>query len=318
MTTTSTSHAATANSEDSGLIDIRTMTRMLGAPAVRPITPVPSFSGLAPAAPIATHRPTARPPTPTSRPSQTPLHVLLGVLVFGVVGLAGAVVHSATRTADAASTLQIVHAAPVEPVPTTAVDDDPVATRSTPQADPEGEPEAAEPTEHIDSKQPVDGTRKPRPAARPGKPEPAKPTPKPAPVAAVDPPRQVDDLESVACLLKPGTCGSKREAPPASSPTPVVTPGSDLPARLEPADISDGTRAAKASATSRCSQLAKGGEAVKIKLSIAGPTGAVLSTSTESDGGNPALATCCASELKAAQFRPVQKAQIGAVVTLKF
>ncbi len=317
MTTTSTSHAATANSEDSGLIDIRMMTRMLGAPAVRPITPVPSFSGLAPAAPISTHRPTARPPTPTSRPSQTPLHVLLGVLVFGVVGLAGAVVHSATRTADA-PTLQIVHAAPVEPVLTAAADDEHVDTKSTPQAEPEDEPEATEPTEHTASKQPVDGARKPRPAARPGKPEPAKPTPKPAPLAAADPPRKVDDLGSVACLLKPEKCAPKREAPPASSPAPAVTPGSDLPARLEPADISDGTRAAKASATSRCSQLAKGGEAVKIKLSIAGPTGAVLSTSTESDGGNPALATCCASELKAAQFRPVQKAQIGAVVTLKF
>ena len=77
--------AATTTGEGSGLIDIRAMAAALGASPMRPPTPLPGFRGLAPAAPPA---PTRR---LTVRPSQTPLHALLGVLVFGMVGLAGAV-----------------------------------------------------------------------------------------------------------------------------------------------------------------------------------------------------------------------------------
>ncbi len=57
---------------------------------------------------------------------------------------------------------------------------------------------------------------------------------------------------------------------------------------------------------------------MKIKLSIAGPTGSVIRAGAEDDGGNPALAACCAGELEKASFRPVQRPQMGALVTLKF
>lgn len=303
-----------SGSEDSGLIDIRTLSSMLGGPAVRPVTPIPTFGGLAPLAPRPIEQPLARPPTPIARASQTPLHVLLGVLVFGVVGLAGAVVHSANRTADAAPVVRLAEATILEPSATAAVDapDPEVTTKPAPPAP----PEAVEPP--VD-KAPTDGPRKqPRSVPRPTKPDGEKSQPKPAPVATPSPTKSVDDRESVACLLDPGKCAPKRETPTATTPPPASPADADLPAKLEPADITDGTRAAKASATSRCAALAKGGEIVKIKLSIAGPTGAVLSTSPESDGGNPSLASCCAGELKSAQFKSVQKAQMGAVVTLKF
>ncbi len=57
---------------------------------------------------------------------------------------------------------------------------------------------------------------------------------------------------------------------------------------------------------------------VKIKLSIAGPTGSVLHASPEDDAGNPQLAACCAEELAAASFKRVRRPQIGAVATIKF
>ena len=140
----------------------------------------------------------------------------------------------------------------------------------------------------------------------------ASATPAATPTAA----NQPDDRASVACLLNPGACASKRPAPVTREAAPKA--GAGLPARLELADIISGTRAARASAMSRCASLARGGEHLKIRLSVAGPTGTVLESRAKVDGGNPALASCSARELAAAQFKPVQKTQFGTVVTLKF
>ena len=312
------SHTAPAAAgEGSGLIDIRALATMLGDRPIRPVTPVPTYGGLAPLAASLTPPPRAEPRRPSPvRASQTPLYVLLGVLVFGVVGLAGAAVHSATRTAPQVSTLVITSEAPAGSV---AAEHAEHGEHAEDAADEAAAPEASDEPETTAETGKPEAPRKPsRPAARPGKPEVAKPGPKPAPVVEVAKGPRADSVE---CLLDPSSCAPKRAAPAAAAAvaSPVAAPAtSDLPAKLEPADISDGTRAAKASATSRCSNLAKGGETVKIKLSIAGPSGSVISTAAEANDGNPALANCCASELKAAQFKPVQKQQIGAVVTLKF
>lgn len=306
-------HAATAGGEDSGLIDIRALPGALGSP-VRPITPIPGLGGLTRPDLSAAPRPVAHTPAPIVRPSQTPLHVLLGVLVFGVVGLAGAVVHSATRNPD--PTVRFIDVPADEPRPA-AIADPPDEVATKPSTSTISTISGPGPAETADAAKKT-GPKKPsRPRPGPDQPEitkqVTKPVAKPEPVAAPQP----DERESVACLLA-GKCGNKPAPTGNTSPTPAPTVGSDLPAKLEPADISDGTRAAKAAATSRCSALAKGGETVKIKLSIAGPTGVVLSTSPEQDAGNPSLASCCATELRAAQFRAVQKPQMGAVVTLKF
>jgi cytoskeletal protein RodZ len=291
----------TSNGEGSGLIDIRTMAAVLGTSPMRPATPLPSFRGLTPAGAAAEPAPRR---APAVRPSQTPLHVLLGVLVFGMVGLAGAVVHSATRTAPTYVVVEEIQAA------TAPVADDAEETRE-PEAPEEVASTPVEDSASVEPVKPVKPRVGPRPVDRP------KPTPKPTPVVTPTPPEKVDNRDSVECLLHPETCATKKETPRAE-PTPAPKVASNLPEKLESSDISDGTRAAKASAMSRCGKLAKGGEVVKIKLSITGPTGAVLSSGAEADGGNPSLANCAASELKAAQFKPVQKQQIGAVVTLKF
>ena len=88
--------------------------------------------------------------------------------------------------------------------------------------------------------------------------------------------------------------------------------------KLELADIKAGVAGPKASAESNCKKHAKGGEKVKIKLSISGPAGTVLSSSAEDDAGNAALGSCVAAELKKATFKKVQKEQIGTVVSVSF
>lgn len=121
---------------------------------------------------------------------------------------------------------------------------------------------------------------------------------------------------SVECLLDRAKCPPSAPAP---APVPVLaTEEGLLPERLELADINDGTRSARAAAVGRCHKLARGGEVVRIKLSIAGPSGSVLSASPEDDAGNPQLAACCAEELAGASFKRVRKPQIGAVATIKF
>lgn len=313
------SHQAPAG-EASGLIDIRALATMLGDRPIRPVTPVPTYGGLAPLAASLTPPPRAEPRRPSPvRASQTPLYVLLGVLVFGVVGLAGAAVHSATRTAPQISTLVITSEAPAESDAAAELDslDSEEAAEAEDATDEAAAPEAVDEAETTaEPGKAVKARRKPsRPVARSTKPEVAPESPKPASVVEVAKGPRADSVE---CLLDPSSCAPKRAAPASASPSVAAPATTNLPAKLEPADIIAGTRAAKAMATSRCSDLARGGETLKIKLSIAGPTGSVLSTTATANDGNPALANCCASELKAAQFKPVQKQQIGAVVTLKF
>ena len=93
---------------------------------------------------------------------------------------------------------------------------------------------------------------------------------------------------------------------------------SGLPEKLELADIKAGTDSTKAAAKANCAGKAKGGEKVKIKLSIAGPSGTVQSSTPEEDGGNAPLASCVAGELKKSTFKKVQKEVIGTVVSVSF
>lgn len=303
----------TAGEDDSGLIDIGALPGMLG----RPISDVRPLRGALHDSP---------PPPRRRRPaSQSHLHLLLGVLAFTAVGLAGAVVHSASQVPPH-TTVRLV-AAPPPMAPSPALD----------ELDADMGPEAAATDEDEDEIELVDdivlldedeveapAPRKSRATTRQRR-RPAAPAPAPepelaaAPVVPAAPPvvaRPTDDSASVACLLHPEDCVASRPAPVTRSPAPKADAG--LPARLELADITSGTHAARASAMRSCASLARGGERLKIRLSIAGPTGEVLESRARVDGGNPALASCCARELAAAQFKPVQKAQFGTVVTLNF
>lgn len=162
------------------------------------------------------------------------------------------------------------------------------------------------------------GHRSGRPARAAGRGGKARGEP-PAAVEPSPPPPPVEDEDrrySVECLLDKTKC-LPREQPAAPAPEPP-SPESLLPEQLEMADIAEGTRVARAAAAQRCRALARGGEVVKVKLSIAGPSGTVLSAGPEDDAGNPALAACCAEALREATFKKVRKPQIGAVATIKF
>ncbi|HEY0137464.1 MAG TPA: hypothetical protein VGB85_25445 [Nannocystis sp.] len=280
--------------EGSGLIDIRAMQAALGGRAEpappRFITP--------------TALPVAPPPTASHRavPSQLPLYGLLAALMFGLASLTAFVLSEPAAapppTPRHTIPAPVVLAAPVpEEVEEPEEIDEPVA-----------EPVAVEPVAKVT-------TSRPRPSQRPT-PAVARPQPEVVKPQAASKPASSDE-DTMKCLLGQGACKVER---PAEAPRPAVAApvASDLPERLSDTDITAGTGPAKARATSSCARLAKPGERVKIKLSIAGPTGTVIRATAEDDGGNPALAACCAGELAKASFKPVQRPQMGALVTLKF
>ena len=72
------------------------------------------------------------------------------------------------------------------------------------------------------------------------------------------------------------------------------------------------------SASDACGGLVRGGERVKLRVSIAGPSGSITSTAVVDDADNPQLAACAAQEVARLPVKKVQKAQIGAMLTLKF
>ncbi|MBA3546734.1 MAG: hypothetical protein H0T76_09655, partial [Nannocystis sp.] len=246
-----TSRVATARDEGSGLIDVRAISGMLGASRPTPVEQ-PLRTGVLDALNDSMPQPMPRPRAP--RPSQTQLHVLLGVLVFSAVGLVGAVVHSASETPHAA--MKVATAAPMQR--SAAFDDadadaspEAVAVEDEDEDEIEllddivllDEPEAAQPPAR---KRRATSRQRHRPAA-------PAPTPERAaaasvePVAAPVPAKKTNERESVACLLNPSECATPQPAKVAPAPAPKAN--ASLPARLELADITSGTRAARTSAT---------------------------------------------------------------------
>lgn len=290
--------------DGSGLIDVRALDAMMQDE--RPRAKAPRFSELtAPPVAIAPRPAPVRSPT-TVAPPPTPLYMMLGMAALGLMGLAGYLV---TQPPAPASTvvierhIQAAAAAP-EAVEEPEPEPEPEAVVAAVAAEPE--PEAA-PEPAKSPRKPT--AKKPQPAAS-EKPQPIKP---PTPAVATGP-----APDSVECLLSRDGCKPKSAAPPPAVEQPPAVSSSSLPEKLEPGDIADGTRAAKAAALDRCRSHARGGEKVTIKLSIAGPEGSVLSSAPQDDAGNPALANCCAAELMRSSFKKVAKPQIGAVATLKF
>lgn len=325
--------------EASGIIDVRAMTSLLAserstereASRVRPLGPSGARLGgpVAPASAIvdaprpATLRfdalgpgrfdglrtpepPAVVPVTRLAAPNQTPLYVMIGALIVGMVSLAGyTMTHSGPVSARTPAPLLATYVAPEREAPR-VIDERPErGEAATPEVAPEPVDEPAEATPVARKKPAVKKVGK-APEASAEKVE-----------KSVKPAAPVDSEPSVQCLLEPETCKTRRASAPEPAAAPAVS-GSGLPEKLEPADISEGTRAGKAAAASKCRTLAKGGEVVKVKLSIAGPAGGVLSSRAEDDAGNAALGSCCADALASSTFKKVAKAQIGALVTIKF
>lgn len=322
--------------ETSGVIDVRALTAMLGpgereAPGRGPAAA--RLDGLATAGPrlaAGGGRATA------ARSSQAPVYAVLGALVVGMVGLAG---YTLTRPGPVAArgpgpllATYVASAAPEREVEVGAdaggdapreVEVAVAGGREVAVAD--GREVAAGPAAAS-----VSGARKPvkRPTRAPEagageRPKKAGAGERPeraaaavSEKAATEEPASAEP--SVQCLLDPAACRPRRTGAAESAVSEPAVVASDLPEKLESTDIREGTRAARAAAVAGCRALARGGEAVKVKLSIAGPSGSVLGAEAEDDAGNPALGSCCAKELMAASFKKFAKAQMGALVTVKF
>ncbi len=288
-----------SDGEASGLIDVRTIGSPVAATAVR--ARVGNFP-----ARVLTPAPVARPVTaagPALR-SQTPVYALLATLTIGFFGLAGYVV-----TRPSPPPREVVRV--IEPTAPASV--------AAPTREPEPVAEAVAVAAEVPAPEAPATAVVVAPSRRPGKvlkpvvrggPAPERAVEVPAPAPASKPEYGVD------CILGKASCGEQAAARPEAA-TEAAPPG-DLPERLEQADISAGTSAARAGAVSSCTRLARGGEKVQVKLSIAGPTGAVIGASALEDAGNPQLAACCVDQLERASFRKVKKPQIGTVVTIKF
>ena len=292
--------------EGSGLIDIRAMHTALGGPA-EPAPP--RFASQAPALFPAASAPALHHATTPALPSQMPLYGLVAALMFGLASLTAFVLSepppASVRHTNPAPLVVVRAEIEPEPAAEVAEPEQPVAEIEAPLVP--VAPSEARP--HKPSQRP---STKPAPVV-------AKPQMTVAPVAVVPEakPAARDDDATMKCLLGGADCEAEH---PTAKPEPVSAPMADasLPERLSDTDITAGTGPAKARATSSCARLAKGDERVRIKLSIAGPTGTVIRAAAEDDAGNPALAACCVGELESASFKPVQRPQMGALVTLKF
>lgn len=126
---------------------------------------------------------------------------------------------------------------------------------------------------------------------------------------------KTSDLD-VDCILDPTACGKGKTTSSSSSSKPTSSGASDpsLPEKLSTTDIRDGVAAVKGAAKACGGKHgAKTGEKVKIKLTIAGATGAVTSAVAEAPHTGTPLGDCVAAAMKRARFARFQKASLGAV-----
>lgn len=338
----SSSHtpSATGNSEGSGLIDIRSMGAMLGgggggggggADEDRDDSMLPSFGGTGfgglSAAPLLTAQPAASAPEPViaepQRQSQAPLYIIIGILVLAMGGLG---FYVATREPPPPPQPQIVYQS--LPVPPDKDEKDEEDRKKKAAKDEEGEEEGEDAADAGDTKTTDDKGGKTTTPKKGDKKGAVKTTDKKGTETKTDgpgetktepktePKKQEDSTPSVECILDPSKC--KKSGGGGGGGDSKPPPDKNLPEKLELEDIKAGTASSKASAESKCKGQAKGGEKVKIKLSINGPAGTVISSTVAEDGGNAGLASCVAAELKKSTFKKVQKEQIGTQISVSF
>jgi hypothetical protein len=152
----------------------------------------------------------------------------------------------------------------------------------------------------------------------------SKPDPKPAESTPNDPKPAAaaggggggggSDALDVDCILNPdlpkckGGTTSTKKAKPAGSSDP------NLPEKLTVSDIREGVASVKATAKS-CGgkHSAAAGTSVKVRMSISGSTGRVVSAKAEPPHTGTALGNCVAGAVKKATFKKFRDAQMGVV-----
>ncbi|HET6584789.1 MAG TPA: GYF domain-containing protein [Nannocystaceae bacterium] len=341
------------SSEGSGLIDIRALGAMVGsdaAPAgghasssaksVDDAT-LPSFGGanlgglastpLTPQVAAVDHH--MQGGAHVQQRSNAPLYVLMVLLLVGIVGLAAYVVLRKPEQVIVEKTV------PGEPAPSVkggADDDEDKDDKDKDDKDKEkdeegdkdedgeaAEGEAAEGEEKAeggDDKTPDSGkssAKKPNNSSS-SKSSHSSSTPKPSTPSTPKPtPAPSNNSLDVDCILDPNLpkCkgGGSSKSPSTPKPTPAPS-DPNLPESLNTTDIKAGVAPVKDAAKScGAKHGASPGEKVKVKLSIAGATGAVTSASAEPPHQGTPLGNCVAAALKKAKFKKFKKPSLGAV-----
>lgn len=170
----------------------------------------------------------------------------------------------------------------------------------------------------------VDPTKPKTPSKPSSKPSsPSKPSSSPTPPSkptSTPSPKPNDSLD-VDCILDPklAKCKGGGSSKPSSTPKPTPAPTDpNLPETLGATEIKAGVAPVKDQAKSCGSKHgAAAGESVKVKLSIAGATGAVTSAAAEPPHAGTPLGNCVAAALKKATFKKFRKASLGAVYPVK-
>jgi hypothetical protein len=129
------------------------------------------------------------------------------------------------------------------------------------------------------------------------------------------PPRNAD--VPIECVLDPHLpkCAAKATTqPPVKGPAKA---DANLPDILSQTALRAGVAPVKAAAKACGTKHgAKPGEKVRVKLSVAGPTGAVVSTSPEPPHRGTPLGNCAAAALKKASFDKFRKPVIGLIYSI--
>lgn len=345
------------SSEGSGLIDIRALGAMVGSDAgPAPVSAAPkpedaalpsfggaSLGGLA-SAPLVpqVHSVDAGVPMMAAAPPQqqrsnAPLYIMMVLLLLAVAGLGAyivmrpnetVVVNQAAAPADAPTAKdeggkdkddEADAKAAKDDKDKDAKDDEPKDDDAKAgAADTEGEPVEGEDDSKADPTKP----KAPKTSSKPDTPtsKPSTPTSKPATPTPAKPTPSNDNLD-VDCILDPKLpkCKGGGSSKPSSSPKPTPAPTDpSLPETLGTAEIKAGVSPVK-DAAKACGGKhgAQPGESVKVKLSIAGATGAVTSAAAEPPHNGTPLGNCVAAALKKATFKKFRKATLGAVYPVK-
>lgn len=303
-------------SEDSVVFSLDRLRAMAQREAPRSAAPrVPThfagatLDGLATrsAAPLVLPAPPARSPSTSVTRERVVLTRAIGILLVATLGL-GAYVALDPRPRS------VVTRAPaperVEAAVSMEPDDVELVPDSSTSAGGEVEPSpSAEPRTIVEAAPRV----KRRPAPNRGHGEPPRPhAPEVASAARTD-------GVPIACVIEPRGPGCGRGAAPIREPEArtITEPDPSLPETLSQSALRQGIAAVKASAK-ECAGRHGGrpGEAVKIRLSIVGQTGAVQSTTAEGEYRGTALGNCVAAALKRASFPRFRKPAIGLEYTI--
>jgi hypothetical protein len=308
-------HRGTARPENSRVFSLENLVDIGRAaaprsPARADATAVPGFggatvTGLGTAAPLG-----AAAPVPVLAPARAPIHVrgsdawiiaTIAMLTVAFVALATWVV---THPPEPILVAIEPPRAPLEPPTVRSEPTLPVVTHRGAAL--------REPTVVAD---PV--ATAPDPAAARGPAQTVQRTRRTIPERAVLPPPPPKQDTSVECVLDPHLpkCASAARTERPALPPKSADP--DRPETLSLSDVRNGVAPFKAAAKSCGTRHgAKPGTKVRVKLSIAGPTGAVTSTAAEPPHHGTALGNCVAAALKKASFVSFRKPVIGVVYSI--